>query len=96
MTTVDPSSLPDDAGFRSVIESFGFVAVYLGGLATGGRLQQAGAHSPVAISLISATSELPAGRLGPGIAVGRQKVSTQGRNSTSSDQALRGWRRIST
>ena len=27
---------------RSVIESLGFVAVYLGGLATGGRLQQAG------------------------------------------------------
>jgi predicted dinucleotide-binding enzyme len=27
---------------KSVIESFGFVAVYLGGLATGGRLQQAG------------------------------------------------------
>jgi 8-hydroxy-5-deazaflavin:NADPH oxidoreductase len=25
-----------------VIEGFGFVAVYLGGLATGGRLQQAG------------------------------------------------------
>ena len=39
---------------------------------------------------------VPAGRHGPGIAVGRQKVSTQGRNSTSSDQALRGWRRIST
>src|SRR5258705_11579331 len=31
---------------KSVIEGFGFVAVYLGGLATGGRLQQAGA--PVA------------------------------------------------
>jgi predicted dinucleotide-binding enzyme len=27
---------------KSVIESFGFVAPYLGGLATGGRLQQAG------------------------------------------------------
>jgi len=27
---------------KSVIEGFGFVAVYLGGLATGGRLQQAG------------------------------------------------------
>ena len=27
---------------KSVIESFGFVAIYLGGLATGGRLQQAG------------------------------------------------------
>jgi predicted dinucleotide-binding enzyme len=27
---------------KSLIESFGFVAVYLGGLATGGRLQQAG------------------------------------------------------
>jgi len=27
---------------KSVIESFGFVPVYLGGLATGGRLQQAG------------------------------------------------------
>jgi 8-hydroxy-5-deazaflavin:NADPH oxidoreductase len=27
---------------KSVIESFGFVALYLGGLATGGRLQQAG------------------------------------------------------
>jgi predicted dinucleotide-binding enzyme len=27
---------------RSVIESFGFVPVYLGGLAAGGRLQQAG------------------------------------------------------
>ena len=27
---------------KSVIESFGFVAVCLGGLATGGRLQQAG------------------------------------------------------
>jgi predicted dinucleotide-binding enzyme len=27
---------------RSVIESFGFVPVYLGGLATGGRLQEAG------------------------------------------------------
>ena len=27
---------------RSVIKSFGFVPVYLGGLATGGRLQQAG------------------------------------------------------
>ena len=27
---------------KSIIESFGFVAVYLGGLATGGRLQQAG------------------------------------------------------
>ena len=26
----------------SVIESFGFVPIYLGGLATGGRLQQAG------------------------------------------------------
>jgi predicted dinucleotide-binding enzyme len=26
----------------SVIESFGFAAIYLGGLATGGRLQQAG------------------------------------------------------
>src|SRR5437899_3305775 len=28
---------------KSVIEGFGFVAIYLGGLATGGRLQQAGA-----------------------------------------------------
>jgi hypothetical protein len=27
---------------KSVIESFGFVPIYLGGLATGGRLQQAG------------------------------------------------------
>ena len=27
---------------KSVIEGFGFVAIYLGGLATGGRLQQAG------------------------------------------------------
>jgi hypothetical protein len=27
---------------KSVIESFGFVAIFLGGLATGGRLQQAG------------------------------------------------------
>jgi hypothetical protein len=27
---------------KSVIEGFGFVPVYLGGLATGGRLQQAG------------------------------------------------------
>ena len=27
--------------------------------------------------------------------VTRQKVSTQGRSSTSKDQALRGWRRIS-
>ena len=27
----------------SVIKSFGFVPIYLGGLATGGRLQQAGA-----------------------------------------------------
>jgi 8-hydroxy-5-deazaflavin:NADPH oxidoreductase len=27
---------------KSVIESFGFAAIYLGGLATGGRLQQAG------------------------------------------------------
>ena len=34
---------PEPADFvKSVIESFGFVAVYLGGLATGGRLQQAG------------------------------------------------------
>ena len=34
---------PEPAEFvRSVIESFGFVAVYLGGLAIGGRLQQAG------------------------------------------------------
>jgi hypothetical protein len=31
-------SLPNS----SKIEGFGFVAVYLGGLATGGRLQQAG------------------------------------------------------
>jgi predicted dinucleotide-binding enzyme len=27
---------------KSIIESFGFVAIYLGGLVTGGRLQQAG------------------------------------------------------
>jgi hypothetical protein len=27
---------------RALIESFGFVPIYLGGLATGGRLQQAG------------------------------------------------------
>src|SRR6266478_6252919 len=34
---------PEPTDFvKSVIESFGFVAVYLGGLATGGRLQQAG------------------------------------------------------
>ena len=34
---------PESTEFvRSVIESFGFVPVYLGGLATGGRLQQAG------------------------------------------------------
>ena len=34
---------PEPADFvKSVIESFGFVAVYLGGLATGGRMQQAG------------------------------------------------------
>jgi predicted dinucleotide-binding enzyme len=34
---------PEPSEFvKSVIEGFGFVAVYLGGLATGGRLQQAG------------------------------------------------------
>jgi 8-hydroxy-5-deazaflavin:NADPH oxidoreductase len=34
---------PDGTDFvKSVIESFGFVPVYLGGLAIGGRLQQAG------------------------------------------------------
>jgi len=34
---------PEPTNFvKSVIESFGFVAIYLGGLATGGRLQQAG------------------------------------------------------
>jgi hypothetical protein len=34
---------PEPTDFvKSVIESFGFVAVYLGGLLTGGRLQQAG------------------------------------------------------
>src|ERR1700751_5033436 len=34
---------PEPAEFvKSVIEGFGFVPVYLGGLATGGRLQQAG------------------------------------------------------
>ena len=27
---------------KSLIQSFGFAAIYLGGLATGGRLQQAG------------------------------------------------------
>jgi predicted dinucleotide-binding enzyme len=34
---------PEPTDFiKSLIESFGFAAVYLGGLATGGRLQQAG------------------------------------------------------
>ena len=34
---------PESTEFvKSVIESFGFVPIYLGGLATGGRLQQAG------------------------------------------------------
>jgi 8-hydroxy-5-deazaflavin:NADPH oxidoreductase len=34
---------PEPTDFvKSVIESFGFVALYLGGLETGGRLQQAG------------------------------------------------------
>jgi hypothetical protein len=40
----------------SVIASFGFVPVYLGGLVTGGLLQQAG-RSLVATSSISAASE---------------------------------------
>lgn len=34
---------PEPTDFiKGLIESFGFVAVHLGGLATGGRLQQAG------------------------------------------------------
>jgi predicted dinucleotide-binding enzyme len=34
---------PEPTDFmKSLIESFGFAAVHLGGLATGGRLQQAG------------------------------------------------------
>ena len=43
---------------KSVIKSFGFMSIYLGSLAAGGRLLQAG--SPLggrAISLISAVSE---------------------------------------
>ena len=49
---------PEPADFvKSVIESFGFVAVYLGDLATGGRLQQAGGPLAGATSSISAASE---------------------------------------
>jgi predicted dinucleotide-binding enzyme len=34
---------PEPTGFiKQLIESFGFMAIDLGGLATGGRLQQAG------------------------------------------------------
>jgi hypothetical protein len=45
---LDPTPLTAEVGLeptdfvKSVIESFGFAPIYLGGLATGGRLQQAG------------------------------------------------------
>ena len=46
---------PEPTAFiKQLIESFGFTAIDLGGLATGGRLQQAGVRSPVATSSNSA------------------------------------------
>jgi 8-hydroxy-5-deazaflavin:NADPH oxidoreductase len=46
---------PEPTAFiKQLIESFGFTAIDLGDLATGGRLQQAGVRSPVATSSNSA------------------------------------------
>jgi len=46
---------PEPTAFiKQLIESFGFTAIDLGGLATGGRLQQAGGRLPVATSSNSA------------------------------------------